>query len=413
MKQGSQIIILMKDDLKMGNALLRKARKNKGWSQQQLADFAQISLSTVERAERGLSIRVDSIQRISQTLELSPMHLGLLEEPEEVKRRESLKTIGISTSSFLLGTPALLLEGQSHPLLYRWLLDSIESSTKLRWNMYFTNKSSVTGDGLQDQIQVLEQLQIISSAQDERFYEILTQNYQLAGILARDAFQYLAAARFFHKGIAAAQHLPLVDFTMVALSRLGVMYLRQNEYNLALQWYQSAMGISAKACSFTKAYILSGIAEIYARLDREKECYRALDQADAFFQHSHNAIDQDGLLAIKLSLSTLHDKRGECNALLGNPLEGLEMLRLADVTYPNPPDRTKCRLYLQHAEAFLLAKQPDNAVTFALKGLTLGRKIESNENIHWVDEIYQKLVASPWKREPVVQVLRDAIKTNA
>ena len=35
------------------NHLLREARLKKGWSQQQLADFAGLSLSTVERAERG------------------------------------------------------------------------------------------------------------------------------------------------------------------------------------------------------------------------------------------------------------------------------------------------------------------------------------------------------------------------
>ncbi len=37
----------------MRNLLLRAARQQKGWNQHQLADFAGVSLSTIERAERG------------------------------------------------------------------------------------------------------------------------------------------------------------------------------------------------------------------------------------------------------------------------------------------------------------------------------------------------------------------------
>lgn len=43
----------------MCNTLLRSERLRHRWAQQQLADFAGISLSTVERAEKGASIRID------------------------------------------------------------------------------------------------------------------------------------------------------------------------------------------------------------------------------------------------------------------------------------------------------------------------------------------------------------------
>ena len=41
----------------MRNMLLRAERLRHGWTQQQLADFAGISLSTVERAEKGIAFR--------------------------------------------------------------------------------------------------------------------------------------------------------------------------------------------------------------------------------------------------------------------------------------------------------------------------------------------------------------------
>lgn len=62
----------------MKNPLLRLERLRKGWSQQQLADFALVSLSTVARAERGEAIRIDSIQRLCECLSKTSEELGLL-----------------------------------------------------------------------------------------------------------------------------------------------------------------------------------------------------------------------------------------------------------------------------------------------------------------------------------------------
>ncbi len=62
----------------MRNTQLRTERLRHGWTQQQLADFAGISLSTVERAEKGESIRVDCIQRLCECLSKTSEELGLL-----------------------------------------------------------------------------------------------------------------------------------------------------------------------------------------------------------------------------------------------------------------------------------------------------------------------------------------------
>ncbi len=71
----------------MHNTLLRTERLRHGWTQRQLADFAEISLSTVERAEKGESIRVDCIQRLCECLSKTSEELGLLKI--EVRALES------------------------------------------------------------------------------------------------------------------------------------------------------------------------------------------------------------------------------------------------------------------------------------------------------------------------------------
>ena len=79
----------------MKNTLLRGARLRKGWSQQQLADFAGIGIATVARAEQGKSLRIDNIQRLCACLDKTPEQLGLVKleyQQEGLAQRNSSKT---------------------------------------------------------------------------------------------------------------------------------------------------------------------------------------------------------------------------------------------------------------------------------------------------------------------------------
>src|SRR5437016_4885753 len=73
----------------MRNILLRAERLRHGWTQQQLADFAGISLSTIERAEKGESIRVDCIQRLCECLSKTSEELGLLKIDEKTLENDA------------------------------------------------------------------------------------------------------------------------------------------------------------------------------------------------------------------------------------------------------------------------------------------------------------------------------------
>src|SRR5947207_8278757 len=100
---------------------IRKERHRRGWKQQQLADFAQIGLSTVERAERGEGISLESVQRLCNCLGKSPEQLGLLkteyqtsqantteeENAMDENKRISIQKIGKVVERSLLFTSAL------------------------------------------------------------------------------------------------------------------------------------------------------------------------------------------------------------------------------------------------------------------------------------------------------------------
>jgi transcriptional regulator with XRE-family HTH domain len=64
-------------------ALLRTERQRRAWTQQHLADFAQVSVPTVQRAERGEALRVDTVRLLCDALGKTPQELGLFGVAED------------------------------------------------------------------------------------------------------------------------------------------------------------------------------------------------------------------------------------------------------------------------------------------------------------------------------------------
>lgn len=406
----------------MTNLLLRTARQQRGWNQQQLADFAELSLPTIERAERGVSIRVDSIQRLCACLRKTPEQLGLLRggqeesKSDDMNRRQTLQMLGTGTA-LLVGIPPTNLPLQEIENLFTrkmarlqtWIVEGLEDGTRLRWQLYYTSRNTLTEDGLLNQIMKLELLADDGGKDHARICQVLVQNYQLAGSLARDQFRYHEAERYFRKAQYIASETNLPDLVSSALARHGLVFLRQEQIDKALKLYRQAHDAAKYAEPYTKAYVLSGLAEAEARSGHASECYRLLDQAEQLLDRVQSIPQEEDFAYVQLSMQTLQDSRGECFVLLGEPLKGLDYLRAAESKLDQKMSRNHCRLQHQQSEAFLAAGQPDQCVHYALKGLHLAHQLESKSNMNWSREIHAKLQQSKWKNEPVLEELQAAL----
>lgn len=407
----------------MRNILLRTARKQKGWNQQQLADFAELSLATIERAERGEPIRVDSIQRLCACLRKTPDQLGLLNgeyeknESDEVHRHQTIPPHDITgTAVFIGATPDSLNQREVEMLIARkmvrlqtWIVEGLEDGTKLRWQLYYTSRNTLTGDGLQSQIMKLEQLADDGGKDHTRICQILVQNYQLAGSLARDQFRYHEASKYFRKALHVAEEANLPDLKATAFARHGLVFLRQGCLEKALKLFRHAAEAARSAEPYTRAYVLSGLAEVLARNGSASECYQMLDQAEQLLDRVQSVPLEEDFAYVQLTMQSLQDSRGECFVLLGEPCKGLDYLTAAEQHLDQKMSRNHCRLLMQQSEALLAADQPDQCVQYTLRGLHIACQLESTSNINWSREIYTKLQVSRWKREPIVEELQAAI----
>ncbi len=275
-----------------------------------------------------------------------------------------------------------------------------------------TSNNSLTEEGLLSQIAKLEQLADEGGKNHSHVCRVLAQNYQLAGSLARDKFQYSLAKSFFKKAqdISVEENLP--DMAATAVARHALTLLRQERIEEALEIYRGAVRAAEHAEPLTQAYVLSGLAEALARNGYRNECYSALDRAEWLLDRTQNVPPEEDFAYVRLTMQSLQDSRGECYVLLGEPLKGLEHLQAAQKHLDHKWSRNYCRLLMQQSEAFLIAGLPDQCVDFALRGLQIARSIESTSNINWSREIHTKLSGSKWQKEAAVRKLETALHSQ-
>lgn len=416
------------NDEKKPNSILRRERQLRGWSQQKVAELVDTSEDVVSRWERGESKPSPFFQeKLCLLYGKSAEELGIFGygEDEDIKRRESLQTMSATGASLVIGfsSPLAPLQNMDNEIeqliarklvrLQQWAVDGLEDGTRLRWQLYYTSRNSLTEDGLLSQIARLEQLADDGGHQYQRVCRILAQNYQLAGSLARDRFQYTKSLQYFQKAEQLHEDTQLSDLTAAAIARQAVALLRKDQekhLQTSFALYQRAVERAKQAEPHTQAYVLSGYAEALARKGNYDECIKSLDQAEALLQRVANIPIEEDVAYVRLTLQSLTDSRGECYVLLGKPEKGLEYLQTAQKKQDQKFTRTNCRLLMQQSEAYLAAGLPDACVQHALKGLEVARLLESISNVYWASEILAKLRLSAFSKESIVDDLQEAVR---
>ena len=384
------------DGQRKPNNILRHERQLRGWSQQKVAELVETSEDVVSRWERGERKPIPFFQeKLCALFGKTAEELGFLAHDQEPDRE---------IDRLLARRLARLQE---------WVVDSLEDGTRLRWQLYYTSRNSLTGDGLLSQTARLEQLADDGGNHHQRACRILAQNYQLAGSLARDRFQYAKALEYLQKAEQLDEDVQLPDLTAAAIARQAVALLRKDQeryLNKALALYSMSVEKARYAEPYTQAYVLSGYAEALARKGNYDKCLRSLDQAETLLSRVTTVPIEEDFAYVRLTLQSLTDARGECYVLLGKPERGLEYLQAAQKKLDQKMSRNNCRLLMQQSEAYLAAGKPDACVQQALKGLEIARTLESTSNIHWAREILVKLRSSAFSRESIVDELQEAIR---
>jgi transcriptional regulator with XRE-family HTH domain len=283
---------------------LRKARRSRGWKQQQLADFALISLSTVERAEAGKPIGLESIRRLSTCLGKSPEQLGLMKGENEASqieatedgkdmdanKRNSIRTIGTTVGSSLLlsqtlGTRPFSLAQRGFKLHNQEILDLCKTSLPIWYRLYFEGHHTEVRKVLSDHLLRLSSLAERPSRYQQLAGNLASQAHQLAFLLAIHQQDFCTA--LMHTKEAFQCGVIAEDFNLQtsALIREGYVYYLVNDPESMLYIYQKAFQNCDKVPPLLQGGTYSGLAKAHAFSQQGQE-------ADHFLGLTHDTFPE-------------------------------------------------------------------------------------------------------------------------
>jgi tetratricopeptide (TPR) repeat protein len=411
---------------------LRAARLNlpRPLTQQELADFTEVSLSTIERAERGKSIGIDSQKRICNYFNKTPQQLSLQchderEEREEtqdssdtsyvhdrqdydsiptsrpgdsVKRRDFIHKGFRAASVTLLAPydPELLdrfLRALERPsTLDERTLSYLEKRTENYWRDHY-NAALISYD-LLDYVQehfkkVTELLETpLFPTIRIRLCSIAGASALLVGTLLFDMGFYAQARDFYMSAITAAQEATHHTLQAVGWGWMSLTWTYSGNAQEALTCAQEARRLSAWSTSITvRAWLAAIEAETQANLRNRDACLKALDEAQIIESQRQPEQDHYWTSFDRLQLAGY---KGVC------------LLRLSH------PKNTERASHLTNAQRTLnQALAETEPVLFRLRPTLLsdlaGVYIRQGEISEACNQAFQALTIDPVKSQMVVQ----------
>ena len=397
----------------MKNTLLRAARLQNRWSQQQLADFAEVSLSTVERAERGEPIRVDNIERLCTCFQKTPEQLGLIDiEDYELNRRQANKTIAGLVSGLLLTSST----GQVDPSLLAglWtddLLAIYARGIAACQDLYY--------NGNPHQVEAILPLycnQTVLLARQPSLLQqsaarLASQAQQLACELATDREDFGEAQRAGQQAFLYAQLADDANLQVAALISLANLGFHRKLSIAALQAYKHAVSLLDKnVTSLLKGRTYAGIAEVYAMRGQLQEAMRAMGLA---YEHYPMKPEDDPaypyLRASRYSLYVFGD--AQSRLFLKQPREADKALiaMQRETNDPQIEPVTKLDMLYYQAEVQIQQGELEPGSTILIEAATLAKDLGSRLYFNKLAISYHEL-QTQWPKEPLVIALEEVFQ---
>ena len=395
----------------MTNHLLRTARLQQGWTQQQLADFAMISLSSVERAERGEMMRVDTMNRLSECLHKSPKQLGLLKDPTENKN----KSIGVMTEQWCTMT--------EQPPMHLWpddLLTIYERGVTACQDLYYQGNPRQVEAILPLYIQ-----QIMSLAHHVNFLQfpaarLASLAFHLGCELATDREDFGAARQTGNQAFFYAQRAGDNDLQVAALISLANLswhlssaqpnFIRKHSRDALLLYQQAISRLKNNGTPLLKGRTYAGIAEVYALQGQLQQTMSAMGRAYEYFpMEPENDLAYPYLRASRYCLYVFGD--AQSRLLLGQPKEAEKALAAMQSETKDPAIEpiTKVDLLYYEAEVQIQLKEIESIVSILAEVALLAKKLGSRLYFDKLLTSYHSL-EEQWAKEPLITTLEEVFQ---
>jgi DNA-binding XRE family transcriptional regulator len=375
--------------------VIREYRESRaGITQEELARRIGKSRRTVVSLEQTARIADLKLRRtLAWALQIPPALLGL----SDIVVPETVVLTPVETTS----------EGRN---LSRMVLETFTENLRMRLDLYYL--SAVSADkNLNAQIQALTQLLQKSSQRDRCvLLNLLSHNYQIKGMIARDQLDFKTAEQCFKQASLLAQEAGCAELNALTMARRAVMYIWQERFKEAAQLYETAREIARRGSPALRAHLATGHAEVQGILG-DQSCLTSLTEARSMLKRVDSEDDPLLLLhSTRTSERAINDGWSQCHTFLGKPEIALESYEKSEQLLDPSLARMRARLYIQQAEALYVSRDM-SCCFYAEEGLKLAHAVGSRYNIWRVKQLALKL-GSKFPTDERVRELLKAVNSK-
>lgn len=359
-----------------GRVIREYREQQAGMTQEGLAQRIGKSRRTVVSLEQ--TARIDDVKlrrTLALALEIPPQLLGVQE---------------LSVPSMAVLTAIEVPVDDTARTLSRMMLDTFLSNLRMRFDLYYL--SALGADrGLNAHINDLSKLAQKSSFKDRhKLLILLSHNYQLKGMIARDQLDYDVAEQCFKQASLLAQEAECAELDALSMARRANMYVWRKELDIADQLYEASREISRRSPPSLRAYLTTAHAEVQGMLGNE-ECLKSLTVARGLIRRIDPEDDPLLLLcSTRSSEQAINDGWAQCHVFLGKPDVALEYYDEAEQLLDLTLMRRRARLYIQYARALYVSKDM-SCCFYATEGLKLAKLVGSQYNIRQARDLAAEL----------------------
>lgn len=275
--------------------------------------------------------------------------------------------------------------------LSRVVIETFADNLRMRLDLYYLGSALAADRGLNGHIEELKQLLRRGSIKDRtQLLILLSHNYQLKGIIARDQLDYKTAESCFNQASLLAQEAECSELNALTMARQAVMCIWQKRLSEASRLYETAREISRRSPPALRAYLATGHAEVQGLLG-DSSSLTSLTDARNLLRRIDTEDDHLMLLrSTRCSEQSVNDGWLQCHTLLGKPEIAIESYDKSEKLLDLGMIRKSARLHIQYAEALFVAKDL-SCCFYAQEGLKIARSVGSQYNIWRVKELAAKL----------------------
>lgn len=370
--------------------LVRAYRKQRGWTQEELAEKWGYTREYVSHIEAGRR-KLDSVSQLVRLADLLDIPSEKLEAIGRGIPERKAKTVTQNIDSPLL--PLLLTQG----------LDKV----KFSYMVWLANQHASIEANLQNMVDTLySALTLYRGEFVKPAQQLLAYTHQMLGKIAFDALDYESAGKHFSEMVRLGQELNDADTIALGMIRQGDILRKRGRYAMALRCFEAV-----KPYADASDYGIQGLrylnrARAYYFLGDEMHFLRSIHPA---LELASQVKEGDNSLAYWFSLDVAFQFQASGYTALKKPARAIEVYKKIDQFRPSRPLRDQGAYIIEKARAYLELGDLEKGTALALKGLRLATQYKSKRHIARIEVTYNNLRMTPLGKEKQLHTLRDAL----